>query len=149
MQIKKWLKVGLKMDLWNEHGLTENEIERLPPLTLAYIGDAVFEVLVRTYLVSKGTNKVGRLHKMSVDFVSARSQAKFVKCVENILTQRENYILKSGRNANSATIPKNANVSDYRWATGFEAVFGYLYLKKEYDRINTLIEKIIEYRQER
>jgi ribonuclease III family protein len=126
---------------------SDEEIERLPPLTLAYLGDSVYELFIRTYLVGTGNTKVNKLHKMAIHYVSAKAQAHFTNILKEVLTQREEQILKVGRNAKSATVAKNADVLEYRWATGLEALFGYLYLKKEYERLGNIINKIIDYRE--
>jgi ribonuclease-3 family protein len=125
----------------------EEDIERLPPLTLAYVGDAVYELFIRTYLIGEGNVRVNKLHKMAIEYVSAKAQAHFSKVLMETLTEREHQILKVGRNAKSATAAKNADILEYRWATGLEALLGYLYLKKEYERLGNIINKIIEYRE--
>lgn len=114
------------------------------PLVLAYIGDSVYEVYVRSRFVSEHNDKVSHLHKMSSKFVCAAAQAKGYEIIKDILTEEEEAIYKRGRNAKSATTPKNADVCAYRCATGIEALIGYLYIKKEYDRIETLMTKIFE-----
>ena len=123
--------------------LTAEDIEMLSPLQLAYIGDAVYELLVRTYLLNKRLS-VNKLHKVAIEYVKAKAQAQIVHILENILTEEEQMIVKKGRNAKSDTMPKNATVIDYKYATGFEALIGYLYLKGQDVRIQELFEKIEE-----
>lgn len=123
--------------------LTGEDIAMLSPLQLAYIGDAVYELLVRTYLLSRDLS-VNELHKGATKYVRAGAQANIVHSLEEILTEKEINIVKKGRNAKTNTSPKNADMIDYKYATGFEALFGYLYLKSEEDRIYELFEKIIE-----
>lgn len=123
--------------------LTAEDIEMLSPLQLAYIGDAVYELLVRTYLLNKRLS-VNKLHKVAIEYVKAKAQAQIVHILENILTEEEQMIVKKGRNAKSNTMPKNATVIDYKYATGFEALIGYLYLKGQDVRIQELFEKIEE-----
>ena len=121
---------------------SEAEVRELSPLALAYIGDACFEILVRSEIldVRKNPNK---LHRESIRFVRAKSQRElFEKIVEN-LTEEEIKIFKRGRNAKSHTVPKNADPIDYRIATGVEALFGYLYLLKRYNRIREIFKEMI------
>lgn len=120
----------------------ESEVRELSPLALAYIGDACFEILVRSEIldVRKNPNK---LHRESIRFVRAKSQRELIEKVEDKLTEEEMKIFKRGRNAKSHTVPKNADPIDYRMATGLEALFGYLYLLKRYDRIREIFEEMI------
>lgn len=119
----------------------------MPSLALAYIGDAVYEVFVRTYLIQQGTHKVNHLHKESIGFVSAKAQAEFVKMLVASFSIEEEAVYKRGRNAKSATVPKNADMTDYRMATGFEALIGYLYLKNHQDRLIEILTKILEFKE--
>lgn len=123
--------------------LTREDILMLSPLQLAYIGDAVYELLVRTYLLNIDRN-VHQLHREAIYFVRAESQADFVHKLKTYLTEREQAIVKKGRNAKTYTSPKNTNIVDYKYATGFEALMGYLYIREEYDRIYEIFDKIIE-----
>lgn len=104
------------------------------PLALAYIGDAVFEVLVRLTVMSDGNAPVNKLHKKARDVVNAKAQAEMYRRICNWLTEEEEAVFRRGRNAKSFTVPKNADLMDYRHATGLEALFGYLYLKGEKER---------------
>ncbi len=115
------------------------------PLLLAYVGDAVYEVAVRTALIKSGNLPVNQLHSMAKGFVSAASQSARMEKIEGILSENEMRIFKRGRNAKSATVPKNADVGDYRRATGFEALVGYLYLKGEFERLYELLNISIEW----
>lgn len=108
--------------------------KQLSPLVLAYIGDAVFEIIVRTMVVSEGNAPVNILHKKASAVVKAKTQAQIYFNIEGMLSEEEYAVLKKGRNAKSFTMPKNADVSDYRHATGVEALFGYLYLINRLDR---------------
>ncbi|MGO1581423.1 MAG: Mini-ribonuclease 3 [Peptoniphilaceae bacterium] len=121
----------------------EKNIRELSPLSLAFLGDAVYELLVRTYLLNKNKNPK-RLHIEAIDFVKAKAQAESMKRILGILTEEEISIYKRGRNAKSHTMPKNAEVSDYREATGFESLLGYLYLLKREDRIIEIFKRIEE-----
>ena len=108
------------------------------PLPLAYIGDSVYDLFIRTKVIEKGNRHVTDLHKESVKFVKAHSQAESVHAIENKLTEDEIRVLKWGRNAKS-TPPKNADVTDYRYATGFETLLGYLYLEGNVDRLKAVL----------
>ncbi|WP_341533977.1 Mini-ribonuclease 3 [Sporosalibacterium faouarense] len=122
---------------------TEMDARLMSPLQLAYLGDAVYEVLVRTYLVDKKKVSVNELHKEAVNYVKAEAQAKIAFFLEEKLTEEEWSVLKRGRNAKSASVPKNASISDYKYATGFEALIGYLYIKGDIDRILWLFDEIV------
>lgn len=117
---------------------------QLSPITLAFMGDAVYEQLVREYLIRKTSNLLpSKLHKKSVELVNATAQAEAAGSIVSLLSIEEQDILRRGRNANSSHIPKNANPLDYRHATGLEALFGYLFLCGEHDRIKQIFELII------
>lgn len=124
----------------------ENNIKykEYSPLVLAYMGDAVFEILVRKYIVSFGNAPVNELNKKARLIVNAGNQAKLYLLLEEYLTEEEMTVMKRGRNAKSFTKAKNQSVTDYRHATGVEALFGYLYLKGNIDRINELFHICIK-----
>lgn len=109
------------------------------PLVLAYIGDAVYEIVIRTKMINQGSLQVSKLHKRSSDLVKAGSQARLIKLIEEILTEEERAVYKRGRNAKSGTSAKNASMIDYRTATGMEALVGWLFLREEYERMVYLI----------
>ncbi len=113
-------------------------------LNLAYIGDCVFEILVRTHVVNKHNSTVAKMDKISRMYVKASSQAAMFHELMEICTDAEKDILKRGRNAKSYTSAKNASVTDYRHSTGLEALFGYLYLEGNVDRINELFIVCLE-----
>lgn len=121
--------------------LQKQDICSYSPLTLAYIGDGVYELVVRSMVVTEGNAPVNKLHKRSSELVKAETQAKMaLHFTENeILDEEELRILKRGRNAQSYTKAKHATMSDYRWATGFEALMGYLYLSGRSSRMMELI----------
>lgn len=123
--------------------LSGEDIMMLSPLQLAYIGDSVYELLVRTYLITKGIS-VKDLHKATTNYVKAKAQAKYAHELEDKLSEEEKLIIKKGRNAKSNTSPKNTDIIDYKYATGFECLFGYLYLMNQDDRIKELFEEIKE-----
>ena len=111
------------------------------PLVLAYIGDAVYEVFTREKLLGINPNlPAHKLHKENVRYVRAKAQSNAMEAIEPILAEDELAIYKRGRNAKSGTVPKNADLVEYRRATGFEALIGYLHLKKDEDRLNEIME---------
>ena len=114
------------------------------PLALAYIGDGVYEIFVRTYVVNRGNMPVNKMHKASRELVRASSQAKIYFLIEDMLTEAEDAVLRRGRNAKSVSIPKNGNVNEYRHATGLEALIGYLYIEGKVERIKELIDAGLE-----
>lgn len=124
--------------------LPQGEDSAKNPLPAAFIGDAVYEVLVRQRLVESGITHVHKLHLKAVRYVSAVGQAEAFRIIENLLTEKEMSIFKSGRNCNSTKPPKNAKVSDYRAATGIETLFGVLFLNGETNRLLELFEIIWE-----
>lgn len=121
--------------------LSKEDIVMLSPLQLAYIGDAVYELLVRTYLLRQKI-PVNRLHRTTTSYVKAKAQADIVHILDENLNEKEKSIVRKGRNAKSKTVPKNASLIDYKYATGLEALFGYLYLTKQDGRMDELFEII-------
>lgn len=121
----------------------EEEIRAMSPLILAYIGDALYEVYIRTYIVHEYKGKVHDLHKIATRFVKASGQANIAHSLKEELTEREWDIIKRGRNQKSGSVPKNANISDYKYATGFEYLIGYLYLMGKNERLEEIIAKAI------
>jgi ribonuclease-3 family protein len=112
------------------------------PLVLAYLGDAVYELFVRKELIARGYGVVNDLHMHTVKLVKASSQAKLLHEIENELTSEEIKIVKKGRNTKS-TVPKNADMCDYRYSTGLEALIGYLYWKKENQRLEYILQTLM------
>ncbi len=109
------------------------------PLTLAYIGDAVYELYIRTYIMHSVNMPVSKLHKASTRYVSAKAQANIIKKIMDSLTEEEISAYKRGRNAHSYTSAKNADIIDYRMATGLEALIGYVYTKKDTERLEEIM----------
>ena len=138
---------NLTYDIWKSLGLKEVSPRQLSPLVLAYIGDSIFDLVVKTMIVTKGNTQVNKINRVASSIVKAESQSKMIGYLEDKLTEEEESVYKRGRNAKSYTSAKNASISDYRRATGFEALFGFLYLKGETDRIETLFNKIVESRE--
>ena len=119
--------------------LEDQDLRSYSPLTLAYIGDGVYELIIRTILVKKGNCPVNRLHKKASSLVKAGAQSAIMEVIEEELTPEELSVYRRGRNAHSPTMAKHATMADYRRATGFEALMGYLYLKEDYTRMITLV----------
>lgn len=119
------------------------DIRTYSPLTLAYIGDAIYDLVIRTIVVEKGNTSANNLHKTTVRYVNATAQAQMIEALQEELSEEERAIYKRGRNAKSYTTAKNASVIDYRKATGFEALCGYLYLTGKQERMLALIRTAI------
>ena len=115
---------------------SKDEARNLNPLQLALIGDGVYEIFIRNYILSNNIDlSAHKIHVKAIGYVKAKSQSTIMHNLEGDLTEEELYIFKRGRNAKSATVPKNADVRDYRMATGFEALIGYLYLIGDKERL--------------
>lgn len=132
-----------KLDLMSQMSKNKNPRE-CGSLELAYLGDCVFEIYVRTYIFNNNYTNVNKMDKHSRNLVKAKSQAIFYHKIIEHLTVEELSVLKRGRNAKSYTKAKNASVLDYRHATGLEALFGFLYLDNKIDRLDELFGFIIE-----
>ena len=118
--------------------------DTLSPLTLAFTGDAVFSMYIREMLVCEANRPVGQLHKLSVNWVKAEAQSKGMHAILPLLTEKETEVFKRGRNAHTSHTPKNQSGCDYHYATGFEALVGYLYLKDETERLTELLNEVIK-----
>lgn len=118
----------------------EGDPKQLSPLVLAYVGDAVFELYIRTQLAAQRA-RVQALHKAAVQYVRAKSQAEIVHAWEPLLTEEEKEVVRRGRNARS-TAPKSASVIEYKYSTGFEALLGYLYLSRREERLLELLSHV-------
>jgi ribonuclease-3 family protein len=120
------------------------EPKQLNPIVLAYIGDAIYEVFIRQYVISMTNQRPNHLHRLSTQYVSARAQAKALQSWMPILTEEETDVVKRGRNAKSGTSAKNADILEYRHSTGFECLIGYLYYTKELERLHYLMMLTLE-----
>jgi ribonuclease-3 family protein len=129
----------------NRRILTDDEVKMMNGAKLAYIGDAVYEVYIRTYIMNNYRSTVNELNKKAVSFVKASSQAKIVTYLKPYLSDYEWAVVMRGRNMKTSTPAKNANIKDYKMATGFEALIGLLHLKGEKDRMEELIIHGIEF----
>jgi len=121
-------------------GIEDKDIRSFSPLTLAYIGDAVYEIVIRTIIVEKGNAPVNKLHHKASSLVKAVAQKAAMEKILPLLTEEEEAVYKRGRNAKSYTSAKNASVIDYRIATGFEALMGFLYLMGRNERMLELVK---------
>ena len=131
-------------DICSAFGMKAESPATYSPLTLAFIGDAVFDLVVRTLVVEHGNTQVNKLHRQKSAIVKAEAQKDLYFAIKDILTEEEEAVFKRGRNAKSYTTAKNASVSDYRIATGVEALVGYLYMSERYDRVLELLKTGIE-----
>lgn len=125
----------------NNNLLTPQQARGYSPLALAFIGDAVYETFIRTKILLKANTSANKLHKSAVCYVKAHAQSEAMKALLSLLSQEEVEIFKRGRNAHSASVPKNADVTEYRAATGFEALIGYLYLTGQAVRLDFLMQE--------
>lgn len=116
------------------------DINTYSPLTLAYIGDSIYDLVIKSIIINKGNKQVQKLHKETSSYVQASAQSFMMRGIQEILTEEELRIYKRGRNAKSVSPAKNQSITDYRRATGFEALMGYLYLKREWKRMIDLIK---------
>lgn len=126
-----------------DFGCGEVDIRTYSPLTLAYIGDAIYDLVIRTIVVERGNRSANNLHKKTVTYVNARVQARMIEALEDELTEEEAAVYHRGRNAKSYTSAKNASIIEYRKATGLEALCGYLYLQGQQERMLYLIREAI------
>ena len=117
----------------------------LSPLSLAYIGDAVYEVYVREYVMRNANMPVAKLHRAATGYVKAKAQSDIIHAIADRLTDEEIGVFKRGRNAHSYTSAKNADIVDYRHATGFEALLGFLYLDGRAERLAEVLKMSVEY----
>lgn len=123
-----------------ESNLNEKEVNLLNPLIWAYVGDCVYELYVRTMLVNNSKKNAGLLHKQAIKIVNAKSQAEQLQKIMDNLTDSEKEIVRRARNTQTNSIPKNADVMDYKYATAFEGLIGYLYLSKQNERLKQVLD---------
>lgn len=121
----------------------QDQINMMSPLTWAYVGDAVYELYIRNYLVNTTDLKPHKLHIESIKYVKAKSQAQMLEVLEDFLTEEEKEIVRRGRNTKTHHLPKNAEVNDYMYSTAFEALIGYLYLNQNYKRLEEILVKCV------
>lgn len=135
---------GINSYIKEQFAIAPVDVKTYSPLTLAYIGDEIYDLIIRTIVVGRGNTKAGNLHRAASQLVKAHAQAEMMKTIAPLLTEEEADIYRRGRNAKSPTMAKNATMSDYRRATGFEALMGYLYLMDEFPRIVMLVKAALE-----
>ena len=136
--------VSLVSQIRETFALPEVDVKSYSPLALAYIGDDVYDIIIRTMVVEKANRSAHDLHLISSRYVKAQTQAAMIEALGDVLTEEEEAVYKRGRNAKAYTTAKNASVADYRKATGLEALVGYLYLQNKMDRILELIKEGIQ-----
>lgn len=136
--------LSLLESIKKEFSCKQMDVRAYSPLTLAYIGDAIYDLVIRTVVVQRANMPANQLHKVTIRYVNAGIQSKLIQLLQEELTEEEMDVYKRGRNAKSYTKAKNASTADYRKATGFEAVLGYLYLMDRTDRILELVTKGLE-----
>lgn len=129
------MEKGLDSFIRSQFGVADVDIRTYSPLALAYIGDGIFDLVIRSVVVGKGNTRASQLHRRTSEVVKAHTQAEMIHVLEPLLTDEERDIYRRGRNAKSPTMAKNATMQDYRNATGFEALMGYLYLDDRMERI--------------
>ena len=134
------MEKGINHYILEHFQIEEQDIKTYSPLTLAYIGDGVFDLIIRSIVVGKGNTSANQLHRQTSKIVKAASQSAMVEKILPHLTKEEEAVYRRGRNAKSGTMAKNATMADYRRATGFEAVMGYLYLKNDFSRMIELVK---------
>ncbi len=135
------METGINAFIRRQFDVKDTDIRTYSPLALAYIGDGIFDLVIRSVVVGRGNTRANELHCRTSRIVKAQTQAKLIESVLPQLTDEEADVYRRGRNAHSATIAKNASMSDYRKATGLEALLGYLYLTDQFERILALVKE--------
>ena len=134
--------VGFEFDSYMQEvfQMKEVDVHSYSPLTLAYIGDSIYDLIIKSLVINQGNRQVNKLHKETSMYVQASTQSLMMRAMQEELTEEEHAVYKRGRNAKSVSPAKNQSITDYRRATGFEALLGYLYLKKEWKRMLELVK---------
>lgn len=134
--------VGFEFDSYMQEvfQMKEVDVHSYSPLTLAYIGDSIYDLIIKSLVINEGNRQVNKLHKETSMYVQASTQSLMMSAMQEALTEEEHAVYKRGRNAKSVSPAKNQSITDYRRATGFEALLGYLYLKKEWKRMLDLVK---------
>lgn len=130
--LEKYLKISI----------TSEEVNLMPPLVWAYIGDSVYELYIRNYLVTHTKMKPHKLHIETIKYVKAKAQSDILKQIQEDLTEKEKEIVRRTRNTENHHLPKNSNVQEYMYSTAFEGLIGFLYLTKQYKRLEEILQKI-------
>lgn len=126
--------------IWETFGLKERDVHTYSPLSLAYIGDCVYDLIVKSIVLNKGNRQVHKYHEETSRYVQASAQSLMMRAMQEHLTEEEHAVYRRGRNARSVSAAKNQSITDYRRATGFEALLGYLYLQKKWQRMIDLVK---------
>ena len=142
MEIKEQLN-NKELDKLMKRQKDEQEVKMMPPLVWAYIGDSIYELFIRMYLVNTTKLNPHKLHMQAIHYVKAQAQAETLTKIYDELTPEEKDIVRRGRNAENHHLPKNAKLADYQYSTAFEALIGYLYLSKQDKRLQEILEKFI------
>lgn len=134
--------VGFEFDSYMQEifQMEEVDINTYSPLTLAYIGDSIYDLIIKSLVINQENKQVNKLHKETSSYVQASAQSLMMRAMQEHLTEEEHAVYKRGRNAKSVSPAKNQSITDYRRATGFEALLGYLYLKKDWKRLLDLVK---------
>ena len=134
-------RINLLAKIKQEFDCKDVDLRTYSPLTLAFLGDCVYDIIIRTVVVERGNRAPQGLHKKKSYLVNAKTQKEIIESIQELLTEEEENVYRRGRNAKSYTTAKNASVGDYRKATGFEALLGYLYLDDKMDRVMYLVKE--------
>ena len=138
--MEKGIGFDWKSYMREELGMQEVNIGSYSPLTLAYIGDCVYDLIIKTLVISEGNRQVKKLHQETSKIVQASAQSEMMRVIQEVLTEEEHAVYRRGRNAKSVSPAKNQSLTDYRRATGFEALMGWLYLQDDWKRMIELIK---------
>lgn len=138
--MEKSIGFDWKSYMRKELGMQEVNIDSYSPLTLAYIGDCVYDLIIKTLVISEGNKQVKKLHQETSKIVQASAQSEMMRVIQEVLTEEEHAVYRRGRNAKSVSPAKNQSLTDYRRATGFEALMGWLYLQDDWKRMIDLIK---------
>lgn len=147
--MEKGIGFDWKSYMREELGMQEVNIESYSPLTLAYIGDCVYDLIIKTMVISEGNKQVKKLHQETSKVVQASAQSEMMRVIQEVLTEEEHAVYRRGRNAKSVSPAKNQSLTDYRRATGFEALMGWLYLQNDWKRMIDLIKIGLEHLEEK
>lgn len=138
--MEKGIGFDWKSYMREELGMQEVNVGSYSPLTLAYIGDCVYDLIIKTLVISEGNKQVKKLHQETSKIVQASAQSEMMRVIQEVLTEEEHAVYRRGRNAKSVSPAKNQSLTDYRRATGFEALMGWLYLQDDWKRMIDLIK---------
>lgn len=146
--MEKSIKIDFHDYIQDALQLNETDVRSYSPLVLAYIGDCVYDLIIKSMVISGGNKQVHKLHEQTSRYVQASAQSKMMRAMQPCLTEEEHAVYRRGRNAKSVSPAKNQSITDYRRATGFEALLGFLYLRKEYERLMELVKIGLEHLKE-